>query len=155
MHIVHAFKYLPFKQILKCAKLNANHFVGMNTMSHSRAFPLNQHLIAVSGQDQLSYLHGQLTQDLNLIKKPSDIFNLDFEKIKNKFEINHRVTNKDIKITNYVYFLKNDKNVSLSTENWYNLAKINVGIPKYFDKAIKVYRSEYEKSYVQKVEKRG
>ena len=25
-------------------------------------------------------------------------------KIKNKFEINHRVTNKDIKITNYVYF---------------------------------------------------
>ncbi len=77
------------------------------------------------------------------------------EKMKNKFEINHRVTNKDIKIINYVYFLKNDKNVSLSTENWYNLAKINVGIPKYFDKAIKVYRSEYEKSYVQKVEKRG
>ena len=76
-------------------------------------------------------------------------------KIKNKFEINHRVTNKDIKITNYVYFLKNNKKVSLSTENWYNLAKINVGIPKYFDKAIKVYRSEYEKNYVQKVEKRG
>ena len=76
-------------------------------------------------------------------------------KIENKFEISHRVTNKDIKITNYVYFLKNNKNVSLSTENWYNLAKINVGIPKYFDKAIKVYRSEYEKNYVQKVEKRG
>ncbi len=76
-------------------------------------------------------------------------------KIKNKFEITHRVTNKDIKITNYVYFLKNNKNVSLSTENWYNLAKITVGIPKYFDKAIKVYRSEYEKNYVQKVEKRG
>ena len=76
-------------------------------------------------------------------------------KIKNKFEINHRVTNKNIKITNYVYFLKNNKNVSLSTENWYNLAEINVGIPKYFDKAIKAYRSEYEKNYVQKVEKRG
>ena len=76
-------------------------------------------------------------------------------KIKNKFEINHRVTNKDIKITNYVYFLKNNKNVSLSTENWYNLAKINVGIPKYFDKAIEIYRSEYEKNHVQKVEKRG
>ena len=75
--------------------------------------------------------------------------------IENKFEISHRVTNKDIKITNYVYFLKNNKKVSLSTENWYNLAKINVGIPKYFDKAIKVYRSEYEKNYVQKVEKRG
>ena len=71
------------------------------------------------------------------------------DKIKNKFEINHRVTNKDIKITNYVYSLKNDKNVSLSTENWYNLSEINVGIPKYFDKAIKVYRSEYEKSNVQ------
>ena len=76
-------------------------------------------------------------------------------KIINKFEITHRVTNKDIKITNFVYFLKNNKNVSLSTENWYNLAKINVGIPKYFDKAIEVYRSEYEKNYVQKVEKRG
>ena len=76
-------------------------------------------------------------------------------KIKNKFEINHRVTNKNIKITNYVYFLKNNKNVSLSRENWYNLAEINVGIPKYFDKAIKAYRSEYEKNYVQKVEKRG
>ena len=76
-------------------------------------------------------------------------------KITNKFEINHRVTNKDIKITNYVYFLKNNKNVSLSTENWYNLAKLNVGIPKYFDKAIKVYRTEYEKDYVQKIEKRG
>ena len=54
-----------------------------------------------------------------------------------------------------VYFLKNDKNVSLSRENWYNLAKINVGVPRYFDKAIEVYRSKYEKSYVQKVEKRG
>ena len=81
--------------------------------------------------------------------------NTESTKIKNKFTLTHRVTNKDIKITNYVYFLKNDKNVSLSTENWYNLAKINVGIPKYFDKAIKVYRSEYEKNYVQKVEKRG
>ena len=71
---------------------------------------------------------------------------------KNKFEINHRVTNKDIKITNYVYFLKNDKNVSLSRENWYNLAEINVGIPKYFDIAIKRCRTIYEKNYVQKVE---
>ena len=73
----------------------------------------------------------------------------------NKYEINHRVTNKDIKIINYVYFLKSDKNVSLSTENWYNLSKINVGIPKYLDKAIEVYISKYEKNYVQKVEKRG
>ena len=81
--------------------------------------------------------------------------NISVSKIKNKFVINHRVTNKDIKITNYVYFLKNDKNVSLSSENWYNLAKINVGIPKYFDKAIEVYRSDHEKSNVQKVEKRG
>lgn len=73
----------------------------------------------------------------------------------NKYEINHRVTNKDIKIINYVYFLKSDKNVSLSTENWYNLSKINVGIPKYLDKAIEVYISKYEKNYVQKIEKRG
>ena len=73
----------------------------------------------------------------------------------NKFYINHRVTNKNIKITNYVYFLKNDKKVSFSTENWYNLSKINVGIPRYFDKALKVYRSINEKNYVQKIEKRG
>ena len=79
--------------------------------------------------------------------------NLDDIRI-NKYEINHRVTNKDIKITNYVYFLKNDKNVSLSTENWYNLSKINVGIPKYFDKLLR-YIGLYEKNYVQKVEKRG
>ena len=79
--------------------------------------------------------------------------NIPATKIKNKFTLTHRVTNKDIKITNYVYFLKNDKNVSLSRENWYNLAKINVGVPRYFDKAIEVYRSKYEKSYVQKVEK--
>jgi folate-binding protein YgfZ len=38
-------------------------------MSHSRAFPLNQHLISVSGHDQLNYLHGQLTQDLNLVNE--------------------------------------------------------------------------------------
>ena len=73
----------------------------------------------------------------------------------NKFYINHRVTNKDIKITNYVYFLKNDKKVSFSTENWYNLSKINVGMPRYFDKALKVYRSINEKNYVQEIEKRG
>jgi len=73
----------------------------------------------------------------------------------NKFQINHRVTNKEIKIINHVYFLKNDKNVSFSTENWYNLAEINVGIPKYLDKALEVYRSEYEKNNVQKIEKRG
>ena len=93
-------------------------------------------------------------EDEEILDKLKDK-NLSSTVIKNKFEINHRVTNKDIKIINYVYFLKNDKSVSLSTENWYNLAKINVGIPKYFDKAIKVYRSEYEKNYVQKVEKRG
>tara|TARA_Y100001936_G_scaffold154930_1_gene151195 strand:- start:8569 stop:9630 length:1062 start_codon:yes stop_codon:yes gene_type:complete len=76
-------------------------------------------------------------------------------KTMNKFQINHRVTNKEIKIINHVYFLKNDKNVSFSTENWYNLAEINVGIPKYLDKALEVYRSEYEKNNVQKIEKRG
>ena len=35
--------------------------------------------------------------------------NISTTKIKNKFTLTHRVTNKDIKITNYVYFLKNDK----------------------------------------------
>tara|TARA_B100000035_G_C21005222_1_gene556946 strand:+ start:483 stop:1535 length:1053 start_codon:yes stop_codon:yes gene_type:complete len=66
------------------------------------------------------------------------------------FNVNHKVTNKDIKIKSYVYFLKNDKNVSLSTENWYNLANIEVGIPKYMEKILIIYGSKYEKSYVQK-----
>ena len=70
------------------------------------------------------------------------------------FNVNHKVTNKDIKIKSYLYFLKNDKNVSLSTENWYNLRNIEVGIPKYMEKILTIYGSKYEKSYVQKAEQR-
>jgi len=62
-------------------------------------------------------------------------------KMKYKFETTHRVTNKNIRIINHVYFLKNDKKVSFSSENWYNLSELNVGIPKYFDKALRVYMS--------------
>ena len=40
------------------------------------------------------------------------------------------------------------KKVSLSSKNWYNLANINVGVPKYQDKALDIYRSEYEKNNV-------
>ncbi|MBQ4846127.1 folate-binding protein YgfZ [Pseudoalteromonas sp. MMG005] len=36
-------------------------------MSLTRAFQLPYQLISISGQEQLSYLHGQLTQDMNLI----------------------------------------------------------------------------------------
>ena len=56
---------------------------------------------------------------------------------------------------NQVFKITNDKKVSFSTENWYNLSKINVGMPRYFDKALKVYRSINEKNYVQEIEKRG
>ena len=40
--------------------------------------------------------------------------------------------------------MKNDKSISLSSENWYNLADINVGIPKFMEKVIGKYRAEYE-----------
>jgi len=62
--------------------------------------------------------------------------------------IGHRVTNKKIVIDTEFYFLKNDKKVSLSTENWYNLADIKVGVPKYQQKILDIYRSEYENSNV-------
>ena len=60
----------------------------------------------------------------------------------------HRVTDKKIMFNTFFYFLKNDKKVSLSTKNWYNLANIDVGVPKYQDKALDIYRSKYEKNNV-------
>ena len=60
----------------------------------------------------------------------------------------HRVTDKKIIFNTFFYFLKNDKKVSLSSKNWYNLANIDVGVPKYLDKALDIYRSEYEKNNV-------
>jgi A/G-specific adenine glycosylase len=60
----------------------------------------------------------------------------------------HRVTNKIIHFNVQFYFLKNDKKVSLSSKNWYNLSDINVGLPKYLDKALTIYRSKYEKDNV-------
>ncbi len=60
----------------------------------------------------------------------------------------HRVTNKIYHFNVQYYFLKNDKKVSLSTKNWYNLSDINVGLPRYLDKALTIYRSKYEKDNV-------
>ena len=42
--------------------------------------------------------------------------------------------------------MKNDKNVSLSSKNWYNLANINVGIPRYLEKILNRYRADNEKT---------
>lgn len=61
-----------------------------------------------------------------------------------RVSITHRVTNKKFKINSLFYFLKNDKKVSLSSENWYNLSNINVGMPKYQQKVLEIYRTEYE-----------
>ena len=60
----------------------------------------------------------------------------------------HRVTDKKIMFNTFFYFLKNDKKVSLSSKNWYNLANIDVGVPKYQEKALDIYRSKYEKNNV-------
>lgn len=60
----------------------------------------------------------------------------------------HRVTNKIYHFNVQYYFLKNDKKVSLSIKNWYNLSDINVGLPRYLDKALTIYRSKHEKDNV-------
>ena len=60
----------------------------------------------------------------------------------------HRVTNKIYHFNVQYYFLKNNKKVSLSTKNWYNLSDINVGLPRYLDKALTIYRSKHEKDNV-------
>ena len=69
-------------------------------------------------------------------------------KPKKQCNIVHRVTDKKIMFNTFFYFLKNDKKVSLSSKNWYNLANIGVGVPRYQDKALDIYRSEYEKNNV-------
>jgi len=74
--------------------------------------------------------------------------NIDKFKSNHNFQIIHKVTNKNIIFKSSVYHLKNDKSVSLSSKNWYNLANINVGIPKFMEKVIGKYRSEYENNHV-------
>jgi A/G-specific adenine glycosylase len=74
--------------------------------------------------------------------------NLSHINVKYEFSFTHRVTNKIYNFNVEFYFLKNNKNVSLSTKNWYNLSDINVGVPKYLEKALTIYRSEYEKDNV-------
>ena len=74
--------------------------------------------------------------------------NINSLKPKHNFQIIHKVTNKKIIFKSTVYHLKNDKSISLSSENWYNLPNINVGIPKFMVKVIDKYRSEYEKNHV-------
>ncbi len=74
--------------------------------------------------------------------------NINSLKPKHNFQIIHKVTNKKIIFKSTVYHLKNDKSISLSSENWYNLPNINIGIPKFMVKVIDKYRSEYEKNHV-------
>tara|TARA_B100001109_G_scaffold239611_1_gene222276 strand:+ start:1639 stop:2682 length:1044 start_codon:yes stop_codon:yes gene_type:complete len=81
-------------------------------------------------------------------KKWESSKNLTCKKPNRVVSIRHRVTNKRIKINTEFYFLKNDKKVSLSSKNWYNLANIKVGVPKYQEKILDIYRSEYENSNV-------
>ncbi len=81
-------------------------------------------------------------------KKWINMNNLRYKKPNYVVSIGHRVTNKKIKINTEFYFLKNDKKVSLSSDNWYNLANINVGVPKYQQKILDIYRSEYENNNV-------
>ena len=81
-------------------------------------------------------------------KKWQNSNNFSYKKPNHVVSIAHRVTNKKIKIATEFYFLKNDKKVSLSTENWYNLADIKVGVPRYLERVLDIYRSEYENNNV-------
>lgn len=65
--------------------------------------------------------------------------NIPISKESKQISIQHKVTNKLFDIIASFYFLKNNKKVSLSTHNWYNLSNINVGIPKYQEKIINIY----------------
>ena len=122
---------------------------------------INMNLVILINESQQIYLEkikeGMLWQGLY----SSPIFTLDSHKkkwihknnisdIKLMYQTNilHRVTDKKISFNASFYFLKNDKKVSLSSKNWYNLSNINVGMPKYQDKALDIYRSEYEKNNV-------
>jgi len=105
-------------------------------------------------------ISGKLWLDLYagpLFESEEDMINWKKENI-NKLELNHnfqiihKVTNKNLIFKSFVYHLKNDKSISLSSKNWYNLANINVGMPKFMEKVLSKYRLEYENSYVQKTQ---
>ena len=122
---------------------------------------INMNLIVLINQSNQIYLEkikaGMLWQGLysspiftlnSHINKWMIQNNISDLKPRKQCNIVHRVTDKKIMFNTFFYFLKNDKKVSLSSKNWYNLANINVGVPKYQDKALDIYRSEYEKNNV-------
>jgi A/G-specific adenine glycosylase len=122
---------------------------------------INMNLIVLINQSNQIYLEkikaGMLWQGLysvpiftsnSLTNKWMLRNNLSVLKPTYRSKIFHRVTDKKIMFNALFYFLKNDKKVSLSSKNWYNLANINVGVPRYLDKALDIYRSEYEKNNV-------
>ncbi len=96
--------------------------------------------------------HGLYSSPFFMIKndkmKWENSNNITFSKPHLTISIDHRVTNKKIKINTEFYFLKKCKKVSLSSDNWYNLSDIKVGMPRYQHKILDIYRSEYENSYV-------
>ena len=125
---------------------------------------ITMYLVIIINSENMIYLKkiisGKLWLDLYagpVFESKNDMINWKNQNINkfkpnHNFQIIHKVTNKNIIFKSSVYHLKNDKSISLSSENWYNLANINVGIPKFMEKVIGKYRSEYENSYVQETQ---
>ncbi len=105
------------------------------------------YLLIIINSKNMIYLKkiisGKLWLDLYagpLFESEKDMFNWKNQNINkfkpnHNFQIIHKVTNKKIIFKSTVYHLKNDKSISLSSENWYNLPNINVGIPKFMVKS--------------------
>ena len=125
---------------------------------------ITMYLLIIINSENMIYLKkiisGKLWLDLYagpVFESENDMINWKNQNINkfmpnHNFQIVHKVTNKNIIFKSFIYHLKNDKSISLSSENWYNLANINVGIPKFMEKVIGKYRSEYENSYVQETQ---
>ncbi len=122
---------------------------------------INMYLAVIINSKDKIYLEKIRSESLwnNLYSSPLFLSKKEFEswmtdkklrrfKLKYTSKINHRVTNKNFEILSNFYFLKNDKNVSLSSKNWYNLSNINVGIPRYLEKILNRYKADNENSNV-------
>lgn len=142
--------YKPKKlNILNSKKINMN---------------ITLYLVIIINSENMIHLKkiisGKLWLDLYagpLFESEEDMINWKKENINklepnHNFQIIHKVTNKNLIFKSFVYHLKNDKSISLSSKNWYNLANINVGMPKFMEKVLSKYRLEYENSYVQKTQ---
>ena len=152
----------PKCNICPLKKLNCLYKPKISKLAKSKKANINitLYLLIIINSENMIYLKkinsGKLWLDLYagpVFDSEVDMINWEKKNINSlkpyhNFQIIHKVTNKNIIFKSIVYHLKNDKSISLSSKNWYNLANINVGIPKFMEKVIDKYRAVYEKNHV-------